>query len=50
MYSSSSKVYLSTVLERIIQTPYKQQQVGRKDRLLCTVSMFTLTMEEEACF
>ena len=32
MYSSSSKVYLSTVLVRIIQMPYKQQQVGRKKK------------------
>lgn len=38
MYSSSSKVYLSTVLVRIIPMPYKQPQVSRKDRwLLCTV-------------
>lgn len=52
MYSSSSKVYLSTVLVRIIETPYKQQQVSRKDRwFLCTVcvSMFTFNVEGEAC-
>lgn len=50
MYSSSSKVYLSTVLLRIIQMPYEQQQVSRKDRCFCTLctSVFTFNVEDEA--
>lgn len=50
LYISSSKVYLSTVLVRIIKMPYKHPQVSRKDEkddnsALC-VSMFTFNGKE----
>lgn len=37
LYISSSKVYLSTVLVRIIKMPYKQPQVSRKDEKTTTL-------------
>lgn len=48
MYSSSSKVYLNTVLVRIGQTPYKQRRVRRRDRWFCTAYV-SVHLEDEAC-